>query len=149
MSNETQKVVIEATEAGIKAFKDLIADYEGFTEERVKKAVDNVKDRDITFTELKENLTGFGSKKTCSLCSAIDLNFDKATSCAGCVWFEYAIKYQSRPGIISACVSASEGTRDSYKAIEDATTADALVEAYGKRAEHMKSVIEALGYENA
>ena len=132
-----------------RAFKDLISEYDTLTLDKVREAIKNTEAHGITISEMKESLTGFGNKHACNLCDAIDLTFDSARSCAGCVWFEYAVKYLVRPGIIPACVSASEGTANTYNAIKEATNVRDLVDAYADRAEHMKGVLKALGYVDA
>lgn len=119
----------------LKEFKELIERYESITIEEIEATGDFVIDDAFIRGLLKQStinkLTGFGTKKSCKLCSAIENDF-----CEGCV---YDIGKNNLG--VSCTIDQFE---ESFNLIRDAENAEELLLAIKKRAivmrEHLKTI---------
>lgn len=106
-------------------FKALIERYESITLEEIeKKSEHTMSGRSIITSDVRERLTGFGYKKTCSLCKGCYYD------CNGCI---YSIDDHAMN-----CIKGNN--KSTYDAIEEATTPSELLEAFRNRAKHMRSI---------
>lgn len=108
----------------IKEFQALVKRYETITlDEIVVDYIENPRSKDIEWQNSNaQRLTGFGSKKTCTLCVKVD----NPLFCEGCV---YTIEK-------SSCISG--GNSKTYCRICNADTPRKLLNAYRARAKHLR-----------
>lgn len=110
-----------------KEFKALIKKYESLTEEML---LDESKEDD-SMVDMLNRTTGFGSKRTCTLCNATRV--ENAIYCNNCIY-----------GIISpsdgkaACLKGTNS--ETYESIESTDNLTDLLIAIKARAKHMRKV---------
>lgn len=114
----------------IEAAKRLVERYRAITLEEINKVA-----LESGFP-VYEELTGFGSKDTCSLCADVYMIPIRIPDCTECVW--------SLNGHPSApCVGFyGDPTHNTYFAIERATTPEGLLQAFRNRADLLNKYID-------
>lgn len=124
----------------LKQFKELILKYESITLKDVEdtEVYQNTKSKTVFDSdELLQELTGFGTLITCTLCKAVGIKYQKISEigkkgCKNCI-------YIKETG--DMCFNGvNENTYDAFSELEIETTQD-VVNAYHVRAKHMREII--------
>lgn len=121
-----------------KEFTELAERYETITIEEIGEA--NLEDPYYRARTL-EDLTGFGSTRTCRLCKAIDPEtgepFIMSYACKDCAWTytNWGVNADAYP-----CLSG--GNAKTYNGICDARKADVLLKGYRARAKRMRTILK-------
>lgn len=112
----------------LEEFKALIERYETITLEEIKTEYN----KNSSLIGIPNKLTGYGNVTTCTLCLAV-------RGCGSCVWYETLDRVYDYP-------CGEQDNYTTYHDIGDAWTIEMLLEAYRKRAKHMKNMLELIDY---
>ena len=120
----------------IKEFIALRNRYNSITEEELKE----FQHHRISKMEFLERMTGFGSNRACTLCTATREKNNGYLSCNLCVWHIY-----NGDNLIYPCTEHK--AEKTYMAIDESTMIKELHTAYRNRAKLMTKVIKQLKLE--
>jgi hypothetical protein len=100
----------------------LVKRYESVTLEEIQPIWDSQEDIGYCAIRVAEHLTGFGSKSTCTLCKPIN------GVCSKCIYGGRGYRF--------GCINSQNNK--TYSGIENAETAEELLDAFRKRAKHLR-----------
>jgi len=111
----------------IEQAKELVNRYRAVTEEEILSLMDNIHDSGSCV----EDLSGFGSQASCTLCLTVGAAHPGDINCNDCI-------YQGD----TKCFRGPNNP--TYVAILESETADELIKAFRDRANHIESIIAKL-----
>lgn len=120
----------------IEAFKNLIEKYESISLVNIKEGWDEFSSEESAAYYTLQNLTGFGSCNTCSLCEAVGTtiggrDWKTTCNCQNCMYYLVNPNGECPP-----CVD------DTYEAIDSAGSPEELYDAIQNRIKYMKQIVE-------
>ena len=119
------------SQASVDAARKLIALYRSITYDQIER----IEYRDSA--DAANILTGFGDSRTCSLCDAVHSADPTSPLCEECI---HSLTFVGDVyAHASPCMSGL--SKISYRAIQDATNIEDLLDAFAARADYMESLV--------